>query len=86
MFQIFLESLTFNVSLVREDDGYFTVAVEKLNLFDNAESKNGCLMLLLEDMKEYAQDFCREFDLWSSATNRQKEACPICCKDTFSFG
>lgn len=72
MFQIFLESLTFNVSFVREDDGSFTGAVEELDLFENAESKNNCLMLLLEDMKEYAQDFCREFDLWSSAPNRKK--------------
>ena len=30
------------------------------------------MMLLLEDMKEYAHDFYREFDLWSSAPNRRK--------------
>ena len=42
------------------------------DLFANAASKSECVMILLEDMKEYAQDFYREFDLWSSAPNRRK--------------
>lgn len=40
--------------------------------FVTEEIKSECLMILLEDMKEYAQDFYREFDFWSSAPNRKR--------------
>ncbi len=72
MLQFFLETLNFTVSFDAEDDGSFTGTVEELDLCENSQSKNGCMMLLLEAMKEYAQDFYREFDLWSSAPNRRK--------------
>ena len=72
MLQFFLETLNFTVSFDAEDDGSFTGIVEELDLCENSQSKNGCMMLLLEAMKEYAQDFYREFDLWSSAPNRRK--------------
>ncbi|MBQ3456355.1 MAG: hypothetical protein IJG36_07955 [Synergistaceae bacterium] len=72
MLFIFLESLNFTVSFVEEDDSSVTGEIEELDLFANAESKSECMMILLEDMKEYAQDFYREFDLWSSAPNRRK--------------
>ena len=72
MLQIFLDTLNFHVSFVKEDDGSFTGTVEELDLFEHSESKSDCMILLLEAMKEYAQDFCREFDLWSSAPNRRQ--------------
>lgn len=72
MLQIFLEQLTFDVSLEREDDGSVTGGIEELDLFANAESEEECLKLLFEDMKEYAKDFYDDFDLWSSAPNRKK--------------
>lgn len=72
MLFIFLESLNFTVSFVEEDDGSVTGEIKELDLFANSESKSECMMILLEDMKEYAQDFYREFDLWSSAPNRRK--------------
>ncbi len=72
MLQVFLETLSFNASFVTEDDGSVTGEIEELDLFANAETKSECLMILLEDMKEYAQDFYREFDFWSSAPNRKQ--------------
>ena len=72
MLQFFLETLIFTVSFVKEDDGSFTGTVEELDLIENAPSKNGCMILLLEAMKEYARDFYTEFDLWSSAPNRRE--------------
>ena len=72
MLQAFLANLTFTVQLIREDDGSLTASVEELDLFENAASKDKCMMLLLEDMKEYAHDFYSEFELWSSAPNRRK--------------
>lgn len=70
--QAFLAALTFTVQFISEDDGSITASVEELDLFENAASKDRCMMLLLEDMKEYAHDFCMEFELWSSAPNRRK--------------
>ena len=72
MFQDFLEPLTFTVSFVAEDDGSITGTVEELDLFENSASKDETLALLLEAMREYAQDFYREFHFWSSAPNRRK--------------
>lgn len=72
MLQIFIDTLNFTVSFVKEDDGSFTGTVEELDLFENSPSKNSCMILLLEAMKEYAQDFYSEFNLWSSAPNRRK--------------
>ena len=69
---LFLESLTFTVSFIQEDDGSFTGSIEELDLFDNATSKDECLTILLDDMKEYAQDFYNDFQFWSSAPNRKK--------------
>lgn len=70
--QALLATLTFTVQLVPEDDGSVTGSVEELDLFENSATKDGCMRLLLEDMKEYARDFCSEFALWSSAPNRMK--------------
>ena len=72
MLQSFLATLTFTVQIIPEDDGSLTASVEKLDLFENAASKDSCMKLLLKDMKEYAQDFCNELELWSSAPNRRK--------------
>ena len=49
---LFLESLTFTVSFIQEDDGSFTGSIEELDLFDNATSKDECLTILLDDMKD----------------------------------
>ena len=70
--QALLATLTFTVQLVPEDDGSVTGSVEELDLFENSATKDGCMRLLLEDMKDYARDFCSEFALWSSAPNRRK--------------
>ncbi|MBQ7594091.1 MAG: hypothetical protein IJU48_07045 [Synergistaceae bacterium] len=72
MLQSFLEPLTFTISFVTEDDGSFTASLEELDIFVNASSKDECMKLLLDDMKEYAQDFYSEFNFWSSAPNRKK--------------
>ncbi len=70
--QALLATLTFTVQLFPEDDGSVTGSVEELDLFENSATKDGCMRLLLEDMREYARDFCSEFALWSSAPNRRK--------------
>ncbi|MBQ9419937.1 MAG: hypothetical protein IJU31_06110 [Synergistaceae bacterium] len=65
------ENLKFSVSLFEEDDGSFTGVLEELDLIENAPTKESCLFLLAKAMKEYAQDFYNEFNLWSSAPNRK---------------
>ncbi|MBQ7558721.1 MAG: hypothetical protein IJT20_00505 [Synergistaceae bacterium] len=69
--QKFFKPLKFNVTFFEEDDGSFTGALEELDLIENAPSKEDCLFALREAMKEYAQDFYNEFNLWSSAPNRK---------------
>lgn len=71
MLQASLRHLKFTVSLFEEDDGSFTGTLEELDLIENAPSKEDCIALLLEAMKEYAHDFYDEFSMWSSAPNRK---------------
>ena len=72
MLQTFLEPQKFTVYFVKEYGGSITGSVEELDLFENSNSEESCIKLLLEDMKEYAQNFYNEFNFWSSAPNRKK--------------
>lgn len=72
MLKIFFDSLNFSVSFMTENDDSITGIIEELDLIENAPSKDECLMLLILAMKNYAQDFYNEFNLWSSAPNRKK--------------
>lgn len=72
MLKIFFDSLNFSVSFMTENDNSITGIIEELDLIENAPSKNECLKLLIAAMKDYAQDFYNEFNLWSSAPNRKK--------------
>lgn len=65
------EGLKFSASLIPENDGSVTGIIDELDLIENAETKEGCITLLLSAMRDYARDFYREFELWSSAPNRR---------------
>lgn len=71
MLHNFFANLKFTISLFREEDGSFTGTLEELDLIENAQTKEDCLISVLKAMKEYAQDFYDEFSLWSSAPNRK---------------
>lgn len=72
MLQSFLDPLTFTVTFIVEEDNSFTASLEELDIFVNSVSKDECIKLLLRDIKEYANDFYHDFELWSSAHNRRK--------------
>ena len=65
-----LAQLNFNVSFIPEEDGSITGVLDELDLIENAETEEGCVALLLGAMRNYAQDFAREFHLWAAAPNR----------------
>ena len=70
-FLCFLEHLKIHVTIFSEDNGSFTGVVEELDLVENAESLEDCIMLLISAMKDYAGDFCSDFDQWAGASNRK---------------
>ena len=71
MLKIFLDTLNFTLSFFEEEDGSFTAVLEELDLIENAQSKEDCMISILDAMKDYARDFYNDFSLWSSAPNRK---------------
>ena len=65
-----LAQLRFIVSFIPEDDGSVTGVLDELDLIENAQTEASCVALLLAAMRDYAQDFAREFGLWAAAPNR----------------
>ena len=66
-----LLSLIFHVDIDTEDDGSVTGYLTELDLVENAPSKDSCVEKLLAGMRDYAQDYYNDFNLWSNAPNRQ---------------
>lgn len=66
-----LINLVFHVDMDTEEDGSVTGLISELDLVENAPTKDACLEKLLAGMKDYAQDFYNDFNLWSNAPNRQ---------------
>ena len=65
------ESLTFDLLVYEEKDGSVTCAEEHLDLVENAASSEECIRRMIAALRDYANDFYREFALWSKAPNRK---------------
>ena len=53
--------------MIQESDGSYTGTVCDLDLVENADTKNGCIDMLVNANKEYAMDYCAKYSLWSAA-------------------
>lgn len=54
-----------------EPDGSVTLSADKLDLVVNGADEKAARKALAHDIKEYAEDFYREFSFWSAAPNRR---------------
>ena len=64
--------VTFDVSIFKEEDGSVTCTEDHLDLGENAGTKEACILQLVHAMRDYANDFYKEFSLWSKAPNRRE--------------
>lgn len=55
-----------------EEDGSITLSLNEVDLIENAETEDAAKLALAQSILEYAKDFYREFDLWSTSPNRKE--------------
>ena len=68
-----LSDYAFSAVKYKEKDGSITLSLNELDLVENAATEEEAVSALSEAILEYAVDFYKEFNLWSSAPNRKKE-------------
>ena len=68
---IILSSFKFHAKKYNEDDGSITLSANDLDIAVNAGDEDSAKNALAREIKEYAEDFYKEFALWSSAPNRK---------------
>src|SRR5574344_159070 len=79
LLQSMLDPLSINVTLYHEEDGSITGSVDALDIAENAKDKSTCISEIITALRDYADDFYNEFELWSAAPNR-KSHIPYICK------
>ena len=68
-----LSDYTFSAEEYKERDGSITLSLNELDLVENAATEEEAVSALSEAILEYAVDFYKEFNLWSTDSNRKKE-------------
>lgn len=69
--ELLLDKYSFTAEELVEDDGSITLSLNEIDLVVNAPTEQEAVLTLARDILEYAQDYYREFNLWSVAPNRK---------------
>lgn len=81
-----LKPYKFSASKFVEDDGSVTLSLNNIDIVENALTEKEALIKMAKSIKEYSEDFYKDFEYWGSAPNR-KEHMPFVLKailsDTF---
>ena len=62
--------MVYQVTVYTEDDGSITLSMDDMDLAVNAPSKEAAIKALCRDMVEYAEEYRKEFAVYSAAPNR----------------
>jgi len=54
-----------------EDDNSITLSLDNIDLVDNAPTEEEAKIKLAEEIKEYSEEFYKDFEFWGSAPNRK---------------
>lgn len=57
--------MVFQVTVYTEDDGSITLSMDDMDLVVNAPSKEAAIKALCRDMVEYAEEYRKEFAVYS---------------------
>lgn len=63
---------TFNVTLLKEDDGTITASLNELNIITNGKDTEEAISLLVDDIVEYSEEYYNEFSYWITGQNTRK--------------
>lgn len=66
-----LSAYHFTADKFVEEDGSVTLSLRELDLAENAPTEAEARKLLGQSILDYAEDFYKEFSLWSTAPNRK---------------
>jgi PHD/YefM family antitoxin component YafN of YafNO toxin-antitoxin module len=66
-----LERYSFTAEEFIEDNGSVTLSLNEIDLVVNSETKEKAVLMLAEELKEYAEEYYNEFNFWSNAPNRK---------------
>ncbi len=64
----------FTAKRMKEEDGSITLSLNEMDLVENAPTEKDAVSELANSIYEYAQEYYREFNLWSNAPNRRSHA------------
>ena len=67
-----LEAYQFTAQKYVEEDGSVTLALNEIDLVENAENEPMARIKLAAAILEYASDYYNDYAYWSSAPNRKK--------------
>ncbi len=69
--EVLLEPYTFTAEKYVEDNGSITLSLNEIDLVANASTEEAAKLQLVEELKDYAEEYYSEFKLWSNAPNRK---------------
>jgi hypothetical protein len=66
-----LSKYNFTADLYTEADGSVTLSLKEIDLAANGKDFDTAMENLVSDIKEYAEDYYKEFSVWYAAPNRK---------------
>lgn len=71
LFEDLLSAYQFTANKFTEENGSITLSLNEIDLVENGETEAEARSLLGKSIMGYAEDFYKEYKLWSAAPNRQ---------------
>ena len=71
LFENLLSVYQFTADKLMEEDGSVTLSLKEIDLVENGKTEGEARLLLGKAILDYAEDFYKEFTLWSAAPNRK---------------
>ncbi len=69
--KMLLSNFTLKPEILHEEDGSITLALDTLEMYVNAETPEKAIVDLIQDLKNYAQDYIDRSQLFLNAPNRR---------------
>lgn len=66
-----LSAYRFTADKFTEDDGSITLSLNEIDLIESGKTEKVARLLMGKAVLEYAEDFYKDFTVWSSAPNRK---------------
>jgi hypothetical protein len=90
LFENLLNVYNFTADKFIEDDGSVTLSLNQIDLIENGKDEQEARQLLAKSILEYAEDYYKDFSLYSSSPNRKAHVPyvlkALICDDVYKIG